>query len=95
MGEGRRLDNGGEAVRFDMVVDGKHLACLVSREVLNDLSQSNARGDDLLSEFDKHRAVIAEKSEKAIRGGLAGDPLLIPSEMFFPRGKPLHKLIDG
>ncbi|CAE6839588.1 DUF1488 family protein [Paraburkholderia nemoris] len=85
--KGRMLHNGDEAVRFNFELDGVVHKCMVSRELLNDLSQSTSSGDEILGEFDAHVEVIMEKTELAIRGGLAGDPLLIPSEMFFPRGR--------
>jgi hypothetical protein len=86
--EGLRLRDGGEAVEFLFRVDGKMKACMVSRELLNDLSRSTARDDELLAEFAAHQALILEKAEMAIRGNLDGAPLLLPSEMFFPNGRP-------
>lgn len=89
---GRRLDND-EAILFHIEIDGTVHRCLVSRELLNDLSRSTSSGARLLDEFDAHTDLIAEKTEMAIRAGMTGDPLLIPPEMFFPRGRPLHKLM--
>lgn len=73
-----------DAIKFGIVVDGRHRFCLVSREILNDLSHSNLKGEALQTEFDAHLHLILEKATKAIRGGMAGDPLVLPSALFFP-----------
>jgi len=87
--QGRQLYRGDiDAVQFDISIDGKHHSCLIIRDILNDLSQSNSKGDALLTEYDSHQALIAKKAEIAIRGGLTGNPFfVIPSEMFFPKQK--------
>lgn len=87
--KGKRLHNGDEAVLFHIEVDGETHRCMVSRELLNDLSRSESAGEAILAEFDQHQAEIVRVTEIAIRGGLRGNPLLIPSEMFFPQGRIL------
>ncbi|SDD55118.1 Protein of unknown function [Cupriavidus sp. YR651] len=97
--QGAKLDVSGESIKFGITVDGQHHFCLISRAVLNDLSRSHAAGDqkenseaELMSEFGAFRHVIARKAEEAIRMGMVGDPLLLPGELFFPRGRPLDRL---
>ncbi len=45
--EGIRIVNGGEAVTFGIKVDSVHHFCIVSREVLKDLSQSDGHQNRL------------------------------------------------
>lgn len=88
---GIHLVKGGEAVRFAITVDGSHRSCLIGRETLNDLCHSNATGEALEAELAKHIQLISEKAAMAIRSGMVGDPLLLPSALFFPQGRPLQQ----
>jgi hypothetical protein len=85
---GIHLVKGGEAVRFAITVDGDHRSCLIRRETLNDLCQSNSTGEALEAEFAAHSQLISEKATMAIQNGMVGDPLLLPNELFFPHGRP-------
>lgn len=82
--EGIRIVNGGEAVKFGIKVDSVHHFCVVSREVLKELSRSDGHTTDLLEDFERHRELISETAALAIRGGLRGDPLPLNTELFFP-----------
>ncbi|MFM0732363.1 DUF1488 family protein [Paraburkholderia sediminicola] len=82
--EGIRVVNGGEAVTFGIKVDSVHHFCIVSREVLKGLSQSDDHKTELLQEFERHRELISETAALAIRNGLKGDPLPLTAELFSP-----------
>lgn len=81
--EGIRIVNGGEAVTFGIKVDSAHHFCIVSREVLKELSRSGGKSV-LVEEFERHRELIDERAALAIRNGLKGDPLPLAAEVFFP-----------
>lgn len=81
--EGIRIVNDGEAVTFGIKVDSVYHFCIVSREVIEDLSRSDRHKTDLLKEFERHRELIYEKGALAIRNGLMGDPLPLTAELFF------------
>ena len=74
--------DGHEAVKFGIKVDNVHHFCVVSKEVLHELSQPSSHKSDLLREFEQHRELIYEKAAAAIRGGLRGEPLLLQREVF-------------
>jgi hypothetical protein len=82
--EGISVANDGEAVKFGIRVDSVHHFCIVSREVLKELSQPGGHKTDLLEEFERHRELINEKAALAIRNGLKGDPLPLTIDLFLP-----------
>jgi hypothetical protein len=82
--EGISVANDGEAVKFGIRVDSVHHFCIVSREVLKELSQPEGHRTDLLKEFERHREVIYEKAALAIRSGLKGDPVPLTIDLFLP-----------
>lgn len=82
--EGIRVihSDGHEAVKFGIKVDSVHHFCVVSKEVLHELSPPGGHKSDLVQEFEQHRELIYEKAAAAIRGGLKGEPLQLNAEVF-------------
>lgn len=74
--------DGHEAVKFGIKVDSVHHFCVVSKQVLHELSSPGGHTSDLVQEFGKHRELIYEKAAAAIRGGLRGEPIELTAGVF-------------
>ncbi|VVE55801.1 DUF1488 family protein [Pandoraea anhela] len=69
------LWNEGEAVRFNVSVDGRVRTCQIDRASLNRLSGVDARGEALFDQFVEFEDDIVEFAARAIANGADTEPI--------------------
>jgi hypothetical protein len=71
-----------DGVAFTVTVEYQRHACLISSEVLSNLSRSTDKNFDLLATYDAYHAKIQGVARRMVAAGVQGIPVLLTSRNF-------------